>query len=79
MFLRGCHEEVFYVLVRAFHRYYLFCLRRQKRWVTVLFMEYPFLTSSEMYFLQIEIRFSVSCQESPFRMLPMFALSWSVF
>ena len=55
MFLRGCHEEVFYVLVRAFHRYYLFCLRRQKRWVTVLFMEYPFLTSSEMYFLQIEI------------------------
>ena len=32
------HEEVFYVAVRAFHKYYLFCLQRQKRLMTVLFL-----------------------------------------
>ena len=49
-----CLEDVFYVVVWAFHRYYLFCLRRQKCLVTVSFLECLLLTSSEMYLLQIE-------------------------
>ena len=28
IFVTRCHEEDFYVIVRAFHRYYLFCLQR---------------------------------------------------
>ena len=69
MFFWCCHEAVFYVVVRAFHRYYLFCLWRQKRLVTVSSLECPLLTSSEMYLLQIKAWCSVSCQEIPFRML----------
>ena len=69
MFLWRYHEEFFYVVVRAFYRYF-FCLRRQKRLVTVLFLECPLFTSSEMYLLQLEIRCLVSCLEIPFRMLP---------
>ena len=54
MLLWRCHKEVFYIVVGAFHRYYLFCLRTQKRLVTVLFLEFPLLTSSEICLLQIE-------------------------
>ena len=41
-----------YVGVRAFHRYYLFCLRRQKRLVTVLFLEYWFSFEMAYWYFQ---------------------------
>ena len=50
----------FYVVVQPFQRYYLFCLRRQKLLVTVIFLKSPLLTSSEMHLLQIEISCLVS-------------------
>ena len=49
MFLLCLQEEVSYVVVQGFDRYYSFCLQRQKRMLTVLFLEYRLLTSSEMY------------------------------
>ena len=55
MFLWRFPEKVFYVVVPAFHIYYLLCLQRQKHLVTVLCLECPLLTSSEMYLLQIEV------------------------
>ena len=47
-----------------------FVCEDKKRLVTVLFLECPLFTSSEMYLLQLEIRCLVSCLEIPFRMLP---------
>ena len=37
MFLWRCHEEVLFLPVQAFYRYYLLCLRKQKRLVTFYF------------------------------------------
>ena len=47
----------------------IFCLRKQKRLVTVLFLECPLLASSETHLSQIEVLCLVLCQEIPFRML----------
>ena len=55
MFIWRCHKEVFYVFVGAFHGYCLLSMQRQKRLVTVLFLQCSLLTSSEMYLLQIDI------------------------
>ena len=55
MFLWRFPEKSFYVVVPAFHIYYLLCLQRQKHLVTALCLECPLLTSSEMYLLQIEV------------------------
>ena len=42
----------FYVVVRAFHGYYLFCLWRQKGLVTVLFLEYQFSFEMVYWYFQ---------------------------
>ena len=55
MFIWRCHKEVFYVFVGAFHGYCLLSMQRQKRLVTVLFLQCSLLTSSETYLLQIDI------------------------
>ena len=68
IFLWRCLEEVFYVVVWAFQKYYLLFLRRQKRLVTVFFRTVLFVSFTDRRWYR-EIWYLVSCLEIQARSL----------
>ena len=70
MFLWRCHNDVFYVVIQAFHRYYLFCLERQNMFGN----NFIFGMSSVNFFWNISLTNQnlcfLTCLKIAFWMLP---------
>ena len=65
MFLWRCHKDVFYVVVQAFHRYYLFCLERQKMFgKSFIFGMYSINFFSNVSFTNRHLMFCITSKNS---------------